>query len=333
MSNEAQTSGGVKMDLASVGSYPLDGENKPDVNMVRDFVAWGAGAIRGGSQLLKEAGSEFAPIKSGAAKNLTDIRGQSFDVIKDYPWTLSKKRDEVPEVKLVEFEVDESTIVNQFSYYASGLENQASGNEDLMSPYKDLFSRKPTENNFRFPYFSDVNFEVSTPVWQTLDAVEQGANAMGLGSVFKGIEGVYKTALAAVYPRVGIMDRPRVWQNHDFRTINIKFPLFNTLNPDDWEDNKFLCWVLVNNNLFTKRDFITSIPPVYYEVTIPGQHYSYASCVTNLTVNNRGNMRALKDRTGLVSTVPDAYEVNMTLTDMVMPSRNLFQYMSKIQVG
>jgi hypothetical protein len=86
-----------------------------------------------------------------------------------------------------------------------------------------------------------------------------------------------------------------------------------------------LCWVLVNQNLFYKRDFITGIPPVYYEIIIPGQHYSFAACVTNLTINNRGNMRTLKDNNGNDAIVPDVYEVVMTLTDMVMPSRNLFR--------
>lgn len=328
-----QTSGGF--NLLSDGTAMLGGALKAGIEKIGEVVDTSLNPLESALGVFKKASSEMAPIKSGAAKDLIEIREKSFDVVKDYPWTLSKKKDEVPEVKLVEFEVDESTIVNQISYYLSGIKGQASSEDDKdpLSPYKNLFSRKPTENNFRFPYFSDVNFEVSTPVWQTLDAVEQGANAIGLGDVFKGIEGVYKTGLAAVYPRVGIMDRPRVWQNHEFRTINIKFPLFNTLNPDDWEKNRELCWVLVNNNLFSKRDFITSNPPVYYEVTIPGQHYSFASCVTNLTINNRGNMRALKDRNGTVSTVPDAYEVNMTLTDMVMPSRNLFQNKNKVQVG
>jgi hypothetical protein len=82
--------------------------------------------------------------------------------------------------------------------------------------------------------------------------------------------------------------------------------------------------MLVNQNLFRKRDFITGIPPVYYEILIPGQHYSLAACVTNLVIYNRGNMRRLFDgNTSVV--VPDVYEINMTLTDMTMPSRNLFQ--------
>jgi hypothetical protein len=33
----------------------------------------------------------------------------------------------------------------------------------------------------------------------------------------------------------------------------------------------------------------------------------------------------MKDRRQFNSVVPDAYEINMTLTDMVMPSRNLFR--------
>jgi tRNA A-37 threonylcarbamoyl transferase component Bud32 len=64
---------------------------------------------------------------------------------------------------------------------------------------------------------------------------------------------------------------------------------------------------------------------VFYELIILGQHYSYASCVTQLTIYNRGNMRLLADTDGVPVNVPDVYEVDMTLTDMVMPSKNLFQ--------
>jgi hypothetical protein len=207
-----------------------------------------------------------------------------------------------------------------------------------MAPYEKLFPRNPTKNSYRFPYFSEVNFEVNTPVWSSLDTLEQGAKAAeSLAGVLGGrgfaefVGGSIQAAaagtgaaLAFSYPKVGIMDRPRLWQSHDFRSINIKFPLFNIIDADDWKKNRALCWTLINSNLFYKRDFITGIPPVYYEVVIPGQHYSYASCVTNLTINNRGNMRKLKDSDGNDAIVPDAYEVNMTLTDMVMPSRNLF---------
>jgi hypothetical protein len=79
--------------------------------------------------------------------------------------------------------------------------------------------------------------------------------------------------------------------------------------------------------LFAKINVIVGIPPVYYEIYIPGQHYSYAASMTNLTIHNRGNMRKLTDSGGTDCIVPDAYDVNLTFTDMVMPSKNLFQQM------
>jgi hypothetical protein len=94
---------------------------------------------------------------------------------------------------------------------------------------------------------------------------------------------------------------------------------------------------LINQNLYNKRDFITGIPPVFYEILIPGQHYSYASAVTNITVYNRGNMRYMEypNKSADVSPgaiIPDAYEVSIALTDMVMPSKNLFQQINNKKV-
>ena len=126
-----QTSGGLfnLTDIAKAGG---------------DAAAKGVQFLGDVAKEFKKISSEMAPIKSGAATYIYDVKGESFDVVKDYTWTLSKKIDEVPVVKLVEFEVDESTIVNQISYYASGLSNQLKGNTDPMAPYENLFPQKST---------------------------------------------------------------------------------------------------------------------------------------------------------------------------------------------
>lgn len=291
---------------------------------------------------------DFEGLFSSAATSLQPYTGGTYDVVNQYRWTLSNNRTklkEVPVVILKEYQVDESTIETQLSYYGTGVKSAFRGSTDPLAPYEQLFPRTPTNNIYQFPYFSDINFEINTPQWASLDTLEQAGKAVeGVGGILGGdtgaavargvIEGVTKVTaagLAAAYPKVGIMDRPKLWQSHDFRTIEIKFPLFNTVGPDDWEANRTLCWLLINQNLFSKRDFITGVPPVYYEIIIPGQHYSFAACVTNLVVYNRGNMRQMNDRKGFKSVVPDAYEINMTLTDMVMPSRNLFRSIQKKQ--
>ena len=276
----------------------------------------------------------------GAAANVSEYFGNTFNVVKDYKWTLSPKEiDEVPYVQLTEYVVDESTIQTQLKYYTQGGSDLISGSTGAMDPYKNLFPRTTKDpNTYIFPYFSDTGYELNTPEWQSLDTLEQGSKFLeGAAGVLGGdaaakftqtaIQGVFQTAgavAAYTYPKVGIMDRPKLWQSHQFKTTNIKFPLFNTYGPTDWKKNRELCWVLVNQNLFTKRNIAVGYPPCYYEILIPGQHYSYAASVTNLTIYNRGNMRKLQDA-GEPYIVPDVYEVNMTLIDMVMPSRNLFQ--------
>lgn len=287
----------------------------------------------------------------GAAANVWEIKNATFDVVDNYRWTLSDRRrqnsqdglNEVPYITLYEYKIDESTISTQLKYYFNGFLGSFGDELDALDPYKNLFPKPESgepENIYRFPYFSDVNFEINTPEWQSLDTLEQGSKfasgivgtafgegaAQGTQAVINSISNATGAYLGAMYPKVGIMDRPKLWQSHQFRTINIKFPLFNTYSPDDWIKNRNLCWVLVNQNLFTKRNLIVGYPPVYYEAIVPGQHYSFAAAVTNLTIYNRGNMRRLVDsRTNENVIVPDVYEVDMTLTDMVMPSRNLFQ--------
>jgi hypothetical protein len=308
---------------------------------------------------LYNAGRSFASAIGGedtidSVGNITSNSGTNhYNVVTNHPWSLSRVSSspdllkEVPYITLKEYEVDESFIANQFAYYTGNVVNDLGNDLGLktgnpLTPYENLYKKDGTTetgNTYTFPYFDDVNFEINTPPWETIDALAEAGNLAG--SVSKALLGnergeavnkaagvlgnVIKGGLALSAPKIGIADKPRLWSSHSPRSINIKFPLFNTLNSTDWIKNRGLCWVLVNQNLFTKLDFISNVPPVFYEISIPGQHYSYAAAVTRLTINNRGNMRNLMDPKGYACIVPDAYEVNITLEDLVMPSRNLFQ--------
>jgi len=262
------------------------------------------------------------------------------NVTNDYPWTLSESiRGNAPRVILREYQVNETTMRRSAQFYSTAVSNFF-GTNNILSPYENLYQKdRPTGFVYDMPYFSDINFEVSTPRWVSLDNVEQisktASSAVGAvagkgaaevaDAVLTGAAQAVTVGLVLGYPKVGITDRPRLWDSHEPRSIVIKFPLFNTLGPDDWKKNRELCELLVNQNLYNKRDFITSIPPVFYELLILGQHYSYASCVTQLTIHNKGNMRILIDDSKLPVNVPDVYEIDITLSDMVMPSKNLFQ--------
>lgn len=76
----------------------------------------------------------------------------------------------------------------------------------------------------------------------------------------------------------------------------------------------------MNQNLFNKQDQVTGLPPVFYDIYIPGQYFCYAACLTDLKVKNLGNQRLLNE-----IIIPDAFEFNLTFGELVKPSKNQFQ--------
>jgi len=218
----------------------------------------------------------------------------------------------------------------------------------VLSVYTEIFSQEnPTEFRYIFPYFNKTAFDLGTQNWQQLDPIGEsikkfaggaqkflnifGDTGKTLGNVVGGavkvgefIQQGAETALMAQYPSIGTQDRPRVFAGHSERQITISFPLLNTVNPYEYYKNRDLIYLLMSQNLYNKRDYITGVPPVFYDVHIPGQYYCYAAAMTNINVEHLGNTRILDSSW----TIPDAYQVTLTLTEMVTPSKNQFEAMT-----
>lgn len=277
----------------------------------------------------------LATDRGGLADFLVPLNSGAVDVLNDYRWTLTDKkgRGETPKAILTEWRLLQSSLINSSRYYTAGLSQQvvSSKNGYLkdMKGYAGLFDfENPSGFWYSLPYFNDTANEVSN-TWTTLDILEKAKNALnilspGVGGAVELGAGVAGLAYEANYPRVGIMDRPKLWESSGFRSINIKFPLYNTVEFSDIKKNWDLCYLLMYQNMFNKRDFITAIPPVFYTVYIPGQFFTIAAYVSDLKIYNRGNIRALDiDGTGKKRNIPDVYEIDITLTDMIMPSQNM----------
>jgi hypothetical protein len=291
----------------------------------------------------------FANGQGGLAEFLRPGQnGGYIDVVSNYKWTLSRlgaiERKEVPSINLREYRVLKSSLRNSAEYYAVGAGtaigavSPLAGNSNnpylqYMAGYKGLFDfENETGFSYRLPYFSDINTEVQS-TWTTLDILEKikgAADIFGAGALIETAGGVGRFALETQYPRVGIMDRPKIWEQSSPRSITIKFPLFNTEEEDDIQNNWELCYLLTHQNLFNKRDFVTGIPPVFYTVYAPGQYYSLAAYVSDLKIYNRGHIHRIPFQTK-VRNIPDAFEVEMTLTDMVMPSQNMHAILQREQ--
>jgi hypothetical protein len=290
---------------------------------------------------------------------------QEIDVVKDYRWTLSKlppeELKEVPYISLQEFKCSETSIRKQINFYANlGLDSIASvagvdrnkaieqlnkvvdfqeGKfESVLDPYKDIWPQdNPTGFKYKFPYFNKVGLELTSEPWAALDSIGEAVKGItgGIGDILskkmgQGLQQAFdlasagrNLALQAQYPSVGVTDRPKVFMAHNDRTINISFVLYNTLSQLEWVDNLDLIQLLMSQNLFNKRDYTTGVPPVFYTVYIPGQYFCYAACLTNFKVEHLGNQRLLNY--GGEYIIPDAYQVDITLTELVKPSKNQFQ--------
>lgn len=267
----------------------------------------------------------------------SDLGGSNmFNIVKDFPWTLTPAsgRDEVPYVRLTEFKCNESEIKRQASFYTS-MAFFGQEQKPTLELYKEVFSHyDPTDFSYWFPYFSDSNFQLSTPNWEKIEAAGEQIKGLASGGAdfafgkdagkgtkaaldFMQAAGTFSTALE--YPNVGVLDRPRIFSSHNERQITISFPLYNTENEGDWNKNYALLQLIMSQNLFNKRDYITGVPPVFYDVYIPGQYYCWASAMTEINVKNLGNIRMINKQI-----VPDAYQVTLTLSEMVMPSKNQF---------
>jgi hypothetical protein len=218
------------------------------------------------------------------------------------------------------------------------------GNKKLLDVYEEIFPDAPTNNRYIFPYFSKTMMELNTSQWEQIDDAGDVASELAggasdflktMGDTGKALggkidrmkaigglaSGANEALLKSQYPVVGVFDRPRVFTSHGNRNVTIEFPLYNTKNAFDWIKNRNLLYKIMTQNLYNKRDYITGNPPVFYRVLIPGQYFSFASCLTNFKVENLGNTRMEYGS----YIVPDAYQVSITLTEMVMPSLNQFQ--------
>lgn len=271
----------------------------------------------------------------------TIVAGQ-INVCKKFDWTLSSKsRDDVPYIRLIEYYNTETSIKKQFDFYGkvtpesvqaafgTGIEK-----EGVLYPYQEIFPKdNPTDYSYWFPYFNDTAYQLNTPSWQALDSLGESVKnlASGLGADFisKAIDfgtAATQTAMNWQYAGVGTFDRPKIFAGHSERQITISFPLFNTAREDALGQNRSLIQLLMSQNLYNKRDYVTGMPPVFYEVFIPGQYFCYAASMTDIDVKNLGNVRLMggggSEEGGIIA--PDAYQVTLTLSEMTMPSKNQF---------
>jgi hypothetical protein len=154
------------------------------------------------------------------------------------------------------------------------------------------------------------------------------------GQIPEMIRDINMLLMQSSNPAVGLLDPPHVFRATAPREYTVSFTLYNTyaINDENYKNtilkNWELCFMLSYQNSVNKKNFFTGLPPVFYSVVIPGVHFSKASVITNLNISNVGNVRKLvlpiDGGPDHDVNVPDAYQINFTLRDVFMPSKNLY---------
>lgn len=224
--------------------------------------------------------------------------------------------NEMPYVEMIGYQQDWSQTIaainNWFKRATDGVPN----------PFTGLYMGTPADT-YILPYFSEYHHEI-TQNWQE----NQGPLGPAVAEALQFAENVAKAFL----PAAGVVT-PRSWAGGGAASYSFTVNLINTnggANPDaeipnGIEKNRAFLESFIKANLHEPSGALSLIPPLIYEVYIPGVRYSPAAVVSNLSVKNKGSLNTNVQGTGVKNYVyPDAWEVTVTVTELITETKGIY---------
>ena len=264
--------------------------------------------------------------------NVIDVHG-TFD------WKNPGKVDEVPGLVLVEKQLDYGIWTSNLMRLLANASNVANQTGD---PYGALYAASNTGFVYALPYLiqpgSSIRGEISN-TWSDISSEQSWSGMMGALPVVGGLmQAGYKRATEIaecvgniVSPGVGY-EPIKVFSGTQPRTIQITFPLYNTVSIESANNNFSFITLLGLQNLKTRTSFATYLPPKIYEVSTDdeGSVYMPFAYISRLDIQSIGTTRAIFDHGNTVQgsggrrVVPEAYKVNISLTELLPDSANIY---------
>ena len=190
--------------------------------------------------------------------------------------------------------------------------------------YRYLYITEETGFRYVMPHFSDIFNNISN----------------SFGNEDSGILNLAKTIvdpIADTLANVSNFNKPGTYieRSKQFsmggagRTVEIKFPLLNTGSFDDIRSNYELLFGLIYQNRPGRVSRSAIELPVIYEVFSPGNTYMPYAYISNLNVQFLGSRRTMtiplptsSQVSNIITIIPDAYMVSITLQSMNEETRN-----------
>lgn len=117
--------------------------------------------------------------------------------------------------------------------------------------------------------------------------------------------------------------------NTEGDNINTQFTLYNTTRLNAWKDNYRFLYLFTLRNLPFRIDATTFIPPLLYDVVVPGIKRLPVCYVSSLDITPKGMMRTLTCENflggegNITVNVPEAWEVNINFQCLIGKSANM----------
>lgn len=226
-------------------------------------------------------------------------------------------------------------------------------NDEILNPYRFLYVTADTGKRYAFPLTNNqsASFLPGKLTWgnpkggqtasikKVLDALNSNLyKVSGYANLMRNIAylnnedptrsddngNAAETIKSFSYPETG-----------DSLTIN--FTLYNTTKRNAWKNNFRFLYLFAMRNLPFKTETISFVPPLLYDIIIPGVKRMPVSCLTTMKVDPMGMTRILEcpnfidskkgdqgasGRTIPVN-VPEAWVVTLTFQSLIAPSANL----------
>lgn len=246
---------------------------------------------------------------------------QLLDVVNDFQWKNNITKQgipEVPSIVLTEFTMPYGrwlqNLINLFVNVAA----LQSGNND---PYGILYKGVPTGFNYNLPYLIKPGNSIRGDVKNTWTEVDFKSIPV-IGTFLQQVNDFAEL----IVPGYGF-ERTSAYSSTAKKTIEISFPLYNTVDLQKTIDNFWFITLFALQNLKVRTTYLTYIPPKIYSVESIGFGgvFMPAAYVKSYRVDSIGATRTIDIGESAPVLIPEAYKVTILLEELISESVNIME--------
>lgn len=196
--------------------------------------------------------------------------------------------------------------------------------QDLIDNYSYLYLRKPTDTEYKFPYFDNDFFNINNSFQDSYEGGNKLADALfnTTMNIMKEAETMASSVVALSEPGMFIQ-RPKFYNfSDDGYEVKVEFYLFNTLKENAYSKNVELITKLIVQNTPHRHNRLLVDPVCIYELTVPGRGFYPYTFISNLNVAHVGTKRTLQGPNGNQIIVPDAFHVIIKFKSLTAEMNN-----------